>query len=64
VYAYAACETITDLDQLYEDLGMVGEVPDDTMHSACDPELPDAGDVWGSVVEKSGEWLERARGAM
>ena len=23
------------------------------MHSVCDPELPDAGDVWGGVVEKS-----------
>jgi hypothetical protein len=59
---YAACETITDLDQLYEDLGMSDEVPDDAMHSACDPELPDAGEVWGGVVEKSGEWLEQARG--
>ena len=52
------------LDQLYEDLGMAGEVPDDAMHSVCDPELPDAGEVWGGVVEKSGEWLDQARGAM
>ena len=28
------------------------------------PELPDAGEVWGEVVEKSGEWLELARAAM
>lgn len=61
---YAACETITDLDQLYDDLGMAGEVPDDVMHSVCDPELPDAGDVWAGVAQKSGEWLESARGAM
>ena len=61
---YAACETITDLDQLYEDLGMPGEAPDDAMHSVCDPELPDAGEVWSGVVEKSGEWLDQARGAM
>ncbi|MEP5566451.1 MAG: hypothetical protein ABJN62_01330 [Halioglobus sp.] len=61
---YAACETITDLDQLYEDLGMTGEVTDDAMHSVCEPELPDAGDVWDGVVEKSGEWLDQAREAM
>lgn len=61
---YAACETITDLDQLYDDLGMAGEVPDDVMHSVCDPELPDAGDVLAGVAQKSGEWLESARGAM
>ena len=59
---YAACETVRDLDQLYEDLGMAGEVPDDAMHSVCDPELPDAGEVWGGVVEKSGEWLDQTRG--
>ena len=61
---YAACETITDLDQLYEDLGMAGEVPDDAMHSVCEPELPDAGDVWEGVLEKSAEWLDQARAAM
>jgi hypothetical protein len=42
---YAACETVKDLDQLYVELGMEGEVPDDAMHSTCDPELPDAEDV-------------------
>jgi hypothetical protein len=55
---YAACETITDLDQLYSDLEMADETPDDAMHSVCEPELPDAGDVWDGVVEKSGEWWE------
>src|SRR5210317_2095895 len=54
---YAACETLIELDQLYADLGMERETPDDVMHSVCDPELPDAGEVWGGVVEKSGEWL-------
>jgi hypothetical protein len=54
---YATCETIRDLDQLYVDLGMA----DDVMHSVCDPALPDAGDVWGGIVEKSGEWLEQGR---
>jgi hypothetical protein len=60
---YAACETITDLDQLYSELGMAKETPDDVMHSVCDPELPEAGEVWDGVVEKSGEWLDQARGA-
>jgi hypothetical protein len=61
---YAACETLGDLDQLYSDLGVAGEAPDDVTHSVCDPELPDAGEVWGGVVEKSGEWLDQARTAM
>ncbi len=30
---YAACETVKDLDQLYSDLGMADETPDDVMHS-------------------------------
>jgi hypothetical protein len=62
---YAACETVKDLDQLYSDLGMMDEATDDdVMHSVCQPELPDVGDVWGGVVEKSVEWLDQARGAM
>jgi hypothetical protein len=61
---YAACEPVRDLDQLYSGLGMVDEVRDDAMHSVCDPQLPAAGEVWGGVVEKSGEWLEQAREAM
>jgi hypothetical protein len=32
---YAACETVRDLDQLYADLGMADETPDDVMHSVC-----------------------------
>jgi hypothetical protein len=61
---YAACETMGDLDQLYSELGMADETPDDVMHSACNPELPDAGEVWGGVIAKSGEWLDQAREAM
>ena len=61
---YAACETITDLDQLYKELGITDESPDDALHSVCAPELPDAGDVWDGVVAQSGEWLEQARAAM
>jgi hypothetical protein len=37
---YAACETVRDLDQLYADLGMADEAPEDAMHSVCDPGLP------------------------
>jgi len=61
---YAACQTVTDLDQLYVDLGMDEETPDDVMHSVCHPQLPDAGEVWAGVVDKSGEWLDQARRAM
>ena len=53
---YAACETVSDLDQLYSDMGMADEAPDDVMHSVCHPTLPDAGKVWDEVVEKSGKW--------
>ena len=53
---YAACESIRDLDELYSELGMEDETPDDVMHSVCDPQLPVAGEVWDGVVEKSGEW--------
>jgi len=53
---YAACETITDLDQLYSDLGMADETPDDVMHSVCDPELPDPGDVLGLLGSLGSGW--------
>jgi hypothetical protein len=55
---YAACETVKDLDKLYSDLGVADEVPDDAMSGVCDPELPDAGDVWGGVVENMDQWWE------
>ena len=42
---YAACETVRDLDELYVDLGMEDEVPEDAMHSVCDPSLPEAGEI-------------------
>jgi hypothetical protein len=43
---------------------MADETPDNVMHSVCDPQLPEAREVWAEVVEKSGEWLEQARAAM
>jgi len=44
------------LDELYGELGMAREVPDDAMHNVCDPELPDAGEVWGGVVDQVDQW--------
>jgi len=55
---YAACENLKDLDQLYADLGMAQETPDDAMHSACNPQLPDAAEVWQGVVDKSSQWWQ------
>jgi hypothetical protein len=55
---YTACETVRNLDQLYVDFGMADEVQEDAMHSVCDPELPDAGEVWGGVVENMDQWWE------
>jgi hypothetical protein len=28
------------------------------MHSVCDPDLPDAGEVWGGFVENMDQWWE------
>ncbi len=55
---YAACETVRDLDQLYSDLGMRDATPDDVMHSVCDPELPEPGQVGGGVVDQVDRWWE------
>ena len=55
---YAACETVRDLDQLYSDLGMADETPNDAIHTTCDPELPDAGNIWGGVVDQVDQWWE------
>ena len=43
---YVACEAVSELDQLYSDLGMEGEVPDGAVRSVCDLQLPDAGPVY------------------
>ena len=61
---YAACETVREPDQLYSDLGMADETPDDVMHSVCDPKLPDAGQVWGGIVENMDQWWESLMGAV
>jgi hypothetical protein len=61
---YAACESIRDLDELYAELEMEDETPDDVMHIVCDPELVDAGEVWGGVVENMDQWWESLVGAV
>ena len=61
---YAACETTQELDELYLELGVGQEEPDDAMHSVCNPELPEAGEILDGVVAKSGEWLDQAREAI
>jgi hypothetical protein len=61
---YAACESIRDLDELYSGMGMEDETPDDVMHSVCDPQLPEPGQVWDGVVEKSGVWWGELVGAV
>jgi len=48
---YAACESLRDLDQLYADMGMTDEAPDDAIHSVCDPVLPEAGEVGEAISE-------------
>ena len=41
---------------------MSDETADDVMHSVCNPELPDAVEVWEGVVEKSGSgWSRHGR---
>jgi hypothetical protein len=49
-----------DLDDLYSQLDMLDEIPDDAIHTACNPELPGTGEAWDGVVAKSGEWLDQA----
>jgi hypothetical protein len=61
---YEACNSIKDLDQLYSDMGMEDETPNDVIRNVCSPALPDVGEVWDGVVAKSGDWLDQARDAM
>jgi hypothetical protein len=36
-------------------LGIESVSTDDVLHNVCDPELPDAGELWDGVVARSGE---------
>jgi len=42
---YEACQSIKDLDQMYLDMGMEDETPDDVLRSVCNPTLPDVGAI-------------------
>jgi hypothetical protein len=55
---------VRDLDELYVDLGMADEARGDVMHSVCDPELLDAGEVWSGVIENMDQWWESLVEAM
>ena len=43
---YEACNSMKDLDELYSDMGMADETPDDVLHSVCDPSWSAAGNFW------------------
>lgn len=58
---YAACESLTDLDQLYADLEIETATSDDAMHSVCNPSLPDAEKIWNGVIKSSDEWWNEVR---
>ena len=55
---YAACQSIKDLDTLYAELEIADETNEDTMHTVCNPELPDPGEVWKGVVRKTDQWWD------
>lgn len=54
---YEACNSMKDLDELYSDMGMTDETPDDVLHSVCDPSWSTAGKYWDGTIEKGGIWL-------
>ncbi len=61
---YAACETVSDLNQLYAELGLEEEVPDDVLNTTCNPPLPDPDQVWSDVTGRIDQWWEELMGAV
>jgi hypothetical protein len=61
---YAACETLNDLDTLYSDLGVTQTTPDDTLHSVCNPKLPDAQQVWRDIADNSSGWWDAIQNSL
>lgn len=53
-----------DLEALYASLGMGREISGDTLHSVCNPDLPNAGEVWQDVLARSNYWLEQMSESM
>ena len=58
---YSACESLTDLDQLYADLDIETATSDDAIHSVCNPSLPDAEKIWNGVINSSDQWWSELR---
>ncbi len=59
-----ACNSIEDLDQMYREMGMTEEIPDDVLRTVCSPPLPDAEAIWINVLKESGRWVDAVRGAL
>lgn len=55
---YAACETMHDLEELYVSLGLPEQMEGDTLHSACNTQLPEPHQVWQGVVDQADLWWE------
>jgi hypothetical protein len=55
---YEACQTIKDLDELYSELGVVEDLPDESVHAVCNPNLPDPSQVWADVMGSIDQWRE------
>lgn len=47
---YEACQSVRDLETLYKELGLDEAPPEDAISAACDPQLPDASEVWEQIV--------------
>ncbi|TDG11418.1 hypothetical protein E2F43_18730 [Seongchinamella unica] len=47
---YEACESLRDLETLYAELGLDDKPPEATLSAVCDPQLPDAGEVWEQIT--------------
>lgn len=60
---YEACNSIKDLDQMYAEMGMKSEIPDDVLRTVCDPPLPDNDYIWEQVLQKSSDWMGSISGA-
>lgn len=47
---YEACQSVRDLETLYTELGLDEAPPEDAVSAVCDPQLPDASEVWEQIV--------------
>ncbi|MEP4486029.1 MAG: hypothetical protein ABJ013_10405 [Halioglobus sp.] len=61
---YAACETLNELDKLYDELGITQTTSEDTLKSVCNPELPDAQHIWEGIMHNSSGWWDAMQSSM